>query len=109
MGPDRAVYRPEGKFSHSLCGCAAARDARPDRPAPQGQDDENTALFDVVLVAFGGRDDIGAAEPAMQVDVAAARRAERADGLGRGPVADRAAADGLGGFRSGGAPVGRFV
>src|SRR3569833_1925520 len=58
-------------------------------------------LFDVVLIRLGGRDDIRAGEPAVEIDVATARRAEWADLLIRRPIADRAARHRLGGRLSG--------
>src|SRR4051794_10233233 len=107
VGRDGAVYRREGRVSTFLLQMRG-RGARPPRsPARPIQGHENAGLFDVVLVAFGGRDDIGAAQPAVEVDVAAARREERAHGLGRGPAADRAAAGRLGG--GGGGGLERFV
>jgi hypothetical protein len=56
-----------------------------------GQSIEVYRLFDVVLIRLGGRDDIGAGEPAMEIDVAAAGRAEWARLLIRRPIANRAA------------------
>jgi hypothetical protein len=58
---------------------------------------EKAALFDTILVTLGGRDDVGAGEPAVEIDVAAARRAERTHLFCRRPVADRTTADRLGG------------
>ena len=107
VGWDGAVYRCEAQVSTFL-----RRRSRPKGGAAAAhgrtrQISGITGLFDVILIALGSWDDVGAAQPAMEIDVAAAGRAERTHGLGRGPVADRAAADGLGG-RSGGR-VGRLV
>src|SRR5690242_1439902 len=46
-------------------------------------------LLALVLLVVAAGNDIGAGEPAVEVDVAAARRAERARGLARGLAADR--------------------
>jgi hypothetical protein len=60
-------------------------------------------LFQVLIVALGGRDHIGTAEPAVQIDIPATRRAERQRRLGGRLAADRtllrlAAAGPTGGF-----------
>ena len=103
VGRGGAVYRPEAELSTILR-------RRSRQPAPRRtprQTAENARLFDVVLIAFGGRDDIGAAQPAIEVDVATARRAEWAHRISRRPAADRAAANGPSGHSRG--RVGRLV
>jgi hypothetical protein len=50
----------------------------------------DSALFSVILVGLRARNDIRTRQPAMQIDVATTRRAERAGLLGRRPTADRA-------------------
>ena len=107
VGRGGAVYRPEGRVSTFLLQMRGLGAHPPRSPARPVQGHENAGLFDIVLVAFDDRDDIGAAEPAMQVDVAAARRAERAHRISRGPAADRTAANRLGGWGGGG--LERFV
>jgi hypothetical protein len=51
---------------------------------------ETPLFFSAFLVVFGARDNIGAGKPAVQVDVAAAPGAERADRFLRRLAADRA-------------------
>lgn len=64
------------------------------------------ALFRILLFAVAARNDIGPGQPAVQVDIAAAWRAERAHVVGRRTGADRAAVDRLGGGGRGGRFVG---
>src|SRR5438552_15072818 len=73
--------------------------AKRARRSPQGEDGlprnpfvnlKKSCLFPLLRVVLGRRDDIGTTEPAVQVDIPAARRAERARGLRGRLAADRA-------------------
>jgi len=55
-------------------------------------------LFDVIRIVVAARDDIGTLQPAVQIDVAAARGAERAGGLRLRLAADRAGLERACGF-----------
>ena len=78
---------------HAVGGSVAAGPAKSMHGAAQPRAQTGGAcrkgLFGVVFLVLC-RDDVGAGQPAVQVDVAAARRAERRCGLGRGLAADRA-------------------
>lgn len=80
---ERRVHPPSPKAS-----------ARRARPAHFPQLVGKSWLFRVLGVVLAAGNDIAAGQPAVEVDVAAARRAERAEGLLDGLAADRASARG---------------
>src|SRR5689334_7709461 len=92
QGPvERAVYSgvgrrcPPGFAPRAMAGRVFSRDI---------QNIGKPRLFRILVVVLAAGDDIGAGEPAVEIDVAAAGRAERARVLRRRPAADRAAAAG---------------
>lgn len=99
-GQTRRTEKAEasGRFIERSGRCVhpASRNASPGaaRPALFPQLVGKSWLFRVLHVVLAAGNDIAAAEPAVEVDVAAARRAEREKGLLGGLAADRAGARG---------------
>jgi hypothetical protein len=116
QGPaERAVYSglgpscPPGFALRAAPGTArfAARASHGRLASPlwitipaKSQDIGETTLFRVLDVLVAARDDVGAGQPAVEVDVPAARRTEWPRLLRRRPAADRAAPAKLGGLGS---------